>query len=416
MTGNLTAFHKTVRGHLHILKDIPCEDYSSSFSDENRRYYIAAVADGHGDPACTRSAYGSNAAVEIAKDCLKSFAESYLRRDTEALLNDFSSSRSTHQIMKQLTDTIISRWYQQIYRHLAQEPLSQEELNRAGSYAADYSTGKRLAHIYGTTLIAALWLPTHLILIQQGDGHCEIFYKDGNVDQPVPQDDRCFENVTTSMCDADVSTRIRHYIISLEQQPVIACFIGSDGVEDSFIDAEGTHAFYQSLSNELVYRQPEEFEHYLDDMLPKFSKTGCGDDVSIAGIVDIEAIAPFVELFQTHSRRYELSEKKRYYDGKIHSMTRKHDILKKRVEDAQDAWEQKDKRLQILQKLDLCLCLVASNLPVQQQAVKDAWEHYQAVKNEYSEYDLKYQDLLKAQQDVELQIDSLLNAAPEKPL
>lgn len=42
------TFHKTVRGHLHIVREIPCEDFSDSFSSEDGKFHIAVVADGHG--------------------------------------------------------------------------------------------------------------------------------------------------------------------------------------------------------------------------------------------------------------------------------------------------------------------------------------------------------------------------------
>ena len=69
------AFNKTVIGHKHIIKDIPCEDCSGSYSDKNGIYEIAMIADGHGDPSCFRSQSGSAFAVETTMACLKEFAE-----------------------------------------------------------------------------------------------------------------------------------------------------------------------------------------------------------------------------------------------------------------------------------------------------------------------------------------------------
>ena len=66
--GSFYAFNTTVKGYLHQKKNIPCEDASESYSDENGRFQIAVVADGHGDPACMRSAAGSRRAVEITVD------------------------------------------------------------------------------------------------------------------------------------------------------------------------------------------------------------------------------------------------------------------------------------------------------------------------------------------------------------
>jgi len=316
MSGKIVTFHKTVRGHLHILKDIPCEDCSVSFSDKGGRYHIAAVADGHGDPACVRSAYGARTAVGVAISCLSSFAETSLAQNAPETSGVLSAPRSTRQAVQQLTNTIISQWYQEIYRHLKENPLTEEDLSAAGRYTEDYRAGRRLAHMYGTTLIAALQLPDYLILLQQGDGRCDVFYADGSVDQPVPWDDRCFENVTTSLCDEDVASSIRHCVISLRERPVIACYMGSDGVEDSYRDIEGTHTFYRELSLELVRKGLTGFEVYLEEMLPVFSREGSGDDVSVAGIVDVDAIVALLPKFETLTKRYKLSEARAFYDEK----------------------------------------------------------------------------------------------------
>ena len=123
---NIFTFHKTVRGYNHIRKDTPCEDYSCSYlslssyeekcpeekeevqtneiireqmqsefiSDEEaelwgfpeekvnsvegeRAYYIAVVADGHGDSDCVRSQIGSQFIVEVVTECMKGFADGY---------------------------------------------------------------------------------------------------------------------------------------------------------------------------------------------------------------------------------------------------------------------------------------------------------------------------------------------------
>lgn len=405
MIGEITVFHKTVQGNLHILSNVPCEDYSASFSDKNGQYHIIAIADGHGASACMRSAYGSKAVVEITLNCLKDFAESFLSKGMEEILSGLSAPRTVRQAMKQLTDTIISRWYQQIREHLKLKPLTEKELSKAGPYEKNYREGNRLEHVYGTTLIAALWLPEYLILLQQGDGRCDVFFEDGTVEQPIPWDDRCFQNVTTSMCDEDVASSIRHSVISFKARPVMACYMGSDGVEDAFRDMEGTHTFYRKLSNELVCREQMNFEQYLDEMMPKFSEKGSKDDISIAGIVNIKAVKPFLPLFLTLSQKYELLDAKRYYDEKIHSMTRKHDILRKRKERAQNNWKQLNERLQLMQKYSSCLQTIVTDLSDRKQTITDTWEQYQTAEAEFSEYDKKYQNLLKAQQDIKSQID-----------
>ena len=55
--------------------------------------------------------------------------------------------------------------------------VSEDDLSEAGIYSETYRQGQRLEHLYGTTLIAALMVSKYLILIQQGDGRCDVFTK-----------------------------------------------------------------------------------------------------------------------------------------------------------------------------------------------------------------------------------------------
>lgn len=361
--GKYYAFNKTVEGHLHTVKGIPCEDYSASYSSEDGQFQIAVVADGHGDKACARSAEGSRKAVEITGECLMDFARGVMDGQTmegykslgEELKAEKYGKRSLipeekngkrSRILETLTNTIISRWYAFVNEDITRNPLTEEEMSQGGQYEEDYRAGNKLAHVYGTTLIGALMLPDYLILIQQGDGRCDVFYEDGSVEQPIPWDDKCHENITTSMCDEDVAEGIRSCVLDLKERKAIACYLGSDGVEDSYRNMEGTHMFYQNLTCELVQRGTEEFGAYLEEMLPGFSRTGSGDDVSVGGIVDLERIGDYVLLFQKEVERYNLSEELARYESRKISMSRKHEILSKRAKEAERHLEEEKKRLE----------------------------------------------------------------------
>lgn len=377
----LFTFHKTVRGYLHIKRDIPCEDYSLSYADPEQRYYIVAVADGHGDPACSRSAFGSRAVCEIALENLKVFAEAALADQHYERELSFSEMmelpKYSRLVIRQLTNSMISQWYDRVLTDVQAHPLTQEDIQAAGIYGPLYQAGEHLAHVYGTTLIAGLWLPGHLILLQQGDGRCDVFYADGTVEQPIPWDDRCFENVTTSMCDDDVFSRIRHCVIPLRDRPVAACYMGSDGVEDSYLydPMEGTHVFYRQLSAELVRSGTDRIEQHLEDMLPGFSREGSGDDVSVSGIVCPAALEPLLPGFEALCLRYELEDSRRYYDMKIKSMMRKHGILQQRVEDARKHLDEHDAEIRQCR----------SKIEALQLQAEDLAEAIRTVKNEIEE-------------------------------
>lgn len=341
MLDRLLTFHQTVQGYNHIvhrnpitqeIEPIDCEDASLSFSDYESGFHIIAVADGHGDPACTRSKVGSQLAVKIATECLKQFAEvaSYSERwQSNSFLEQLNYKRTQRSVITQLTNSIISKWYDAIYNDLNTNVPTEQELQVARD------THKE--HMYGTTLMAALWINNYLIMIHQGDGRCDVIYDDGTVDQPIPWDNRCVGTTTTSMCNSDVVSSIRHCVIDTRKKQVIACFMGSDGVEDSYRNNEesqqGTHKFYRELSCKIsdIGSDSLAIEDYLAELLPSFSQTGSGDDVSVAGIVDVAALKKWYKSFEEQNRRYDLNDQLIQNKNKLISMERKYGILKERA-------------------------------------------------------------------------------------
>ncbi len=346
------TFHDTVRGHLHVMNEFPCEDSSSSFSAEDGRYQIAIIADGHGSKSCFRSAYGSKIATEVASECLQQFAEATLVSEEieERFYKDiFSNPRYRHMTIRRLTDTILAEWHDRVLEDYKNNPPAIEEMEEC---TIEYQSERNPAHIYGTTLIVALKLPKCLVLFQQGDGRCDVFYEDGSVDQPIPWDSRCEDTATTSLCDEDAAESFRSCIINLSEKPVIACYVGCDGVEDAYRDTYeslggshslmgGVHTFYKYLTCQIIQMGQEKFKSWLPDFLTGFSaegifsRSGSGDDISVSGIVDVDRIALFKEVYAYDIKLYDLEEAIFWKEDELRGKTRKHGILKKRLEDAQ---------------------------------------------------------------------------------
>lgn len=360
--GELTAFHKTVQGYNHIKAGTPCEDFSDSYQDEAGRFYIAAVADGHGDPACFRSSFGSKSAVTIAVEILKEFGEAYFQEHASASLSikDQLTYENGRRIqLRQLTNRIISRWSTVVLKDLEDNPPSDEDYQSAGKMEDTYRAGNRLEHIYGSTLIAALRLPEYLILLHQGDGRCDVFYADGSVDQPIPWDSRCYENVTTSLCDEDSADAIRTHVIDLGKTPVVACYLGSDGVEDYYPNPEetqeGTHCFYRKLSVALSKVSPEQaaIEEMLTPLLETHTRNGNGDDVSTAGIFVRDELIRLAPQMEAEVEKYEgdfaRQQRLSACEQKIASMQRKHGILLRKFNEAQADVAEAEQSLNICQ-------------------------------------------------------------------
>ena len=364
--GQVYTFHKTVRGHLHVMNEFPCEDSSASYSAEDGKYHIAIVADGHGSKSCFRSDYGSEAAANVALECLRQFAEATLASEeieNRFYKDMFSNPRYRQMTIRRLTDTILAGWHDRVLDNYKSDPPSVEEM---GESAAEYESGKNIAHIYGTTLMAALQMPKCLVLVHQGDGRCDVFYTDGSVDQPIPWDSRCEDTATTSLCDEDAADSFRSAVLDLSEKPVMACYLGCDGVEDAYRDTYeglggshilmgGVHTFYKDLTCQLSKMGQVEFEGSLEAMLSdfstngKFSRSGSGDDVSVAGIIDIEAIQQFISKFEYDIKCYALEEDLFWKEDELRGKTRKHGILKKRLDEAQAALSEAQKKQQLLE-------------------------------------------------------------------
>ena len=288
-------FSCSVRGYSHIRKDIPCEDFAMKREPDGAK--IFAVADGHGDPNCLRSGIGSEYACRIACESLANFARNVAENGFESRLFDRLECPS---FMDRLIRSIVAKWTSEVDAELEQNPLTEEELATASRLGDEFRRGIRTERMYGTTLIAGLLTEKYLLLLQQGDGRCVVFDGEGKATQPIPWDDRCVGTATTSLCDPDAAGSVRYHVINLEQNPVIACIAGTDGVEDSFpTSMDKTHAYYRNILAEACEKGVSAMEQALANDLSDLSRQGSADDVSVSGFVDVRRTRQFLEDFKT---------------------------------------------------------------------------------------------------------------------
>ena len=249
------AFSATCIGATHLKQETLCQDFSSHWHCDKTA--IIAIADGHGSDYHFRSDRGSRFAVEAALHCIKEMIN--LNKDT---LNNPNSA------LEELEKSIIALWYEKITENVRGDPLSDDVFIP-----------------YGTTLLAAAMTEQYWFALQIGDGKCVCFEKDDSIVQPVPWDEKCFLNRTTSLCDENAKNLFRHYYS--ESLPH-AVFLGSDGIDDSFPiknNEEHLALFYKSVYNNFLNEGMHDGGLQLRDMLPLLTKKGSGDDVSIAGII-----------------------------------------------------------------------------------------------------------------------------------
>ena len=334
-------FFNSVRGASHIKKDIPCEDFG--IKADHGEFKIFAVADGHGDPNCLRSSKGSEYICKVAAEELAGFARSVNEQnwtDKLFIADEFNP------MFNQLITSIVGKWSIAIAEDLNNNPLSEEELAKAPFFAEEFRRGIKPERMYGTTLIAGLQAEKYLLLIQQGDGRCAVFDSNGNVSQPIPWDDRCLANATTSLCDDDVVESFRYHVIDLEKDPIIACVAGTDGVEDSFpTSMDKTHCYYRKILKFACENSIESLETILPEALTSLSQTGSADDVTISGIIDIERTKTFLAKFDADNYHIDLRDELDLVESKIYSIESggKFEYLKGKYLEARKDFEQSEK-------------------------------------------------------------------------
>jgi len=362
------SFAVTAPGISHTKQGKGCED--SSDHEDNDDASIAIVADGHGDDNCFRSAIGAELAVKCAKEGIREFIKdhktkfevpfyiSLLRRikalwvkkrildgekplirklcewikqsGSQAAEEGLSIDEFEENIKNQLIKSIINSWHQKVIEHFEANKFTPEELEKAdekhrriydGSLdntqtslvtaATSYSNPSKA---YGTTLIAAAVTPHYWLGIHIGDGRLTALYPDGRYDQPVPWDPRCFRPATTSICNNDAFESARCYFSFHEvKTPPVAVFLCSDGIDDNYPPYENEKYLYKLYRDIALQFAKDGFDstsERVKDNAKEFAENWKGDDTSIAGFINMEALKQEVPNWEKQIADEEAAAKK----------------------------------------------------------------------------------------------------------
>lgn len=308
MSDNVLAFSATETGYNHTKIGKVCEDASDFYNDE--RMHICVVADGHGSDNYPRTDKGAKYAVDVAISCIKEFVKN---ADPKKVLDD---ERCDFVLLLQLAKSILNRWHQSVDDDYNRNPFEEKELEKVSEkyrrrYLSEKEENRCIEKAYGCTLIAYVVTSEYSFGLQIGDGKCVVVDRYGNFTEPIPWDENCQFNVTTSICDSD---SIEEFRFSVSDQIPTAVFCGSDGIDDSYANPEELHALYRSILKIFVEHGVEVGRNEIREYLPVLTKKGSGDDVSIGVILDMDhaiEIAPLMEIqAQLFKRSTELSEKK----------------------------------------------------------------------------------------------------------
>ena len=329
------VFNTSILGASHIKDNKPCQDYSIAWQSEDEGTVVLVVCDGHGSDTYVRSDVGSRLAGEIALEAVKRFIlpvggirpdsnwiagmrgavtareHDVLTRYCETLpkaeedMTDTDWMRYSQRlefreqvkgvyeqdaIFQALFTSIYEKWLGAIHLDARQNPFTEDELARLGKH--------KLVKAYGTTLMTYVQAKDFWFAFHIGDGRMLSYEEGQGWKQIVPWDCNCFQNQTTSLCNTDPVPMFRYAFDGTGTCPK-AVFCCSDGIEDSYGDydvaPDRLHNYFSGLLEVFIREGKESIMSKLEEFLPKLSAIASKDDMSIAGVINMEDYCQKIE-------------------------------------------------------------------------------------------------------------------------
>ena len=340
--GRKIVFNVTRMGASHVKSGKPCQDYSLSWQSDDKTVQVAIVCDGHGGDTYVRSDVGSKLAAEIALSNIRNFIDTVspaifldksaavTARPTEEEDNLFPAGKKsvpadlTESEMKQLEqdkafyaavenirqqDSLFCQLFARIYMQWLDAIQKDANDNPFTEFEKGCLKNAKIVKAYGTTLMAFVRTPLYWIAFHIGDG--KMVACDRNMEwlEPVPWDCNCFLNMTTSLCNSNPIPMFR-YAFSGKGDFPSAVIMGSDGLDDSWVTMENLQNFYSQTLSIFDELGEEKAVKELNDYLPVLSQKGSRDDMSMAGIVDMDEIKTGLSIYKNKRQLKSLKKEK----------------------------------------------------------------------------------------------------------
>ena len=332
--GRKVAFNVTKIGASHLESGKPCQDYSLSWESDNKQVQVVVVCDGHGGDTYVRSDIGSRLAAETALTNIRNFVSSVspalfigkcaaitARPDeeydtlfpiskrtkngelTEIEQQQYEQDKTFYAAVEHVReqDALFLRLFASIYMQWMAEIRKDAETNPFTEIEKACLKDAPVQKAYGSTLMAFVRTPLYWFAFHIGDG--KLLGCDRNFDwrEPVPWDYNCFLNITTSLCNSNPIPMFR-YAFSGKGDFPIAVILGSDGLDDSWGTIENLQNFYSQVLTIFSDLGEEKALEELGDYLPKLSKKGSRDDMSVAGIIDMDEIKNGIAVYKVRNK------------------------------------------------------------------------------------------------------------------
>lgn len=294
----IRTFNCSCQGESHKATDKVCQDYSLSYSENGLA--VAIVCDGHGGERYFRSDIGAQYAAEITLDAIRLFAQQmgstlFAGKQFTAIgatntLTDAEVLSAVDSAFRHLFSSIIYQWNEKINQHAKTAELSEWEKEHVPpKYLEEFCKAETFEKQYGCTLMGYAQTSEYWFAFHIGDGKCLSFQESPVWREPIPWDERCFLNKTTSLCDTSAIEEFRYCYQGDGHFPT-AVILGSDGLDDSFGETSNLANFYIQILKMLEREGMDATLESLRETLPQLSKIGSKDDMSVACVFDDEKL------------------------------------------------------------------------------------------------------------------------------
>jgi len=419
------SFAQFTKGASHIKHGLGCQDFAAChdhYADE--KLAVAIVADGHGSPQYFRSDTGSSKAVEQAMSGIKAFVANTV------FTAENISNAEIYDKLRRLASSIIGSWKEAVEADEKSRPLKDDkntltlEDKYRKRYLKDDPVPEHIHHAYGTTLIAVAVTENYWFGLHVGDGKCEVLFENGQWAQPIPWDQKCFLNSTTSICDDNALFEFRYWfgyrdlngaVFEFAYGPdcdgidsarksgtkPVAIFIGSDGVDDTYpVHENEKHLKYLYRTVVLSFSKDgfESTKNQIKGLAEKLAEQGSQDDVSMAGIVvekfDEEFIARLSDQHELDkvrekaifARQKEEAKKNSFQaeQARAEKLKKQQAELENKAQAAKQDLEQKNAHLSHLQKGSIKLRIEEAT-----KSVEDASANVEKIQTELESIDVE---------------------------
>lgn len=257
----------TARGSSHVAKGMPNQDAHAAQMTGSA--VVGAVADGHGGSRYVRSNVGAQLAVEIACRC----ADRWWSRATGG-----DSAALGASAAKQLVPALVEAWRVAVRQHVAAQPFTAEETQRAGGVDLDVDP----LISYGATVLLAVATDSTVVLVQLGDGDITVVTDDDRVLSPMPHDDRLVGGETTSLCLQSAVNDARVAVIDGDAGAELV-LLSSDGYGNSFADRQWHIAVGRDMHRQIRAEGLGSVGAALPGWVADSAEAG-GDDVTVLAL------------------------------------------------------------------------------------------------------------------------------------